>query len=129
MKSRNWRQGDATRRAVLGDGHVDGMAGSSTPFDAPFQELITESAWGLLWSREEWPTRQRSIVTIALLAALGHYDEMAMHIRATARTGATEADVREALMHVAIYAGVPTANSAFRIAKQVYAEMEAEKAR
>ncbi|HVZ15466.1 MAG TPA: 4-carboxymuconolactone decarboxylase [Bauldia sp.] len=127
IKSRNWRQGDATRRAVLGDGHVDGIGAAATSLDAPFQELITESAWGLLWSRDEWPKRQRSIVTIALLAALGHYEEMAMHIRATARTGATEADVREALMHVAIYAGVPTANSAFRIAKQVYAEMAAEK--
>jgi len=127
-KSQTRRQGEATRRSVLGDTYVDTTGTATTAFDAPFQELITEAAWGLLWSRNEWSKRERSIVTIALLAALGHYDEMAMHIRATARTGATEADVREALLHVAIYAGVPHANSAFRIAKQVFAEMEAEKA-
>jgi len=128
-KSPNLRQGEATRRTVLGDAYVDGIGAATTAFDAPFQELITSAAWGTLWSRDEWPKRQRSIVTIALLAALGHYEEMAMHIRATARTGATEADVREALMHVAIYAGVPTANAAFRVAKQVYTELNAEKER
>ncbi|MBN9009119.1 MAG: carboxymuconolactone decarboxylase family protein, partial [Rhizobiales bacterium] len=76
-----------------------------------------------LWARNEWTRRERSMVTIALLAALGHTEEMAMHIRATVRTGASEADIREALLHVAIYAGVPSANTAFRIAKQVFAEM------
>lgn len=125
-KSKNARQGDATRRSVLGDTHVDAAAEATTDFDAPFQELITDAAWGHLWSRNEWSKRERSIVTIALLAGLGHYDEMAMHIRATARTGATPNDIREALMHVAIYAGVPTANQAFKIAKQVLAEMRAE---
>jgi len=123
-KSPRFRQGDATRRAVLGDGHVDRALEATTAFDEPFQTLITEAAWGNLWSRPEWSKRERSMVTIALLAALGHYEEMAMHIRATARTGATEADIREALLHVAIYAGVPTANSAIRIAKQVLAEMQ-----
>jgi 4-carboxymuconolactone decarboxylase len=108
---------------VLSDEYVDGAEAATTEFDAPFQTLITEAAWGNLWSRNEWTKRERSIVTISLLAALGHYDEMAMHIRATARTGATLADVREALLHVAIYAGVPTANTAFRIAKQVFADM------
>jgi 4-carboxymuconolactone decarboxylase len=125
-KSPRFRQGEATRRAVLGDSYVERVAGGVTELDAPFQALITEAAWGHLWSREEWSKRQRSIVTVALLAALGHYEEMAMHIRATARTGATQEDIREALLHVAIYAGVPTANSAFRIAKQVFAEMAAE---
>ena len=120
------RRGEETRRAVLGDDHVSRAEAATTDFDAPFQALITEAAWGQLWSRGEWNRRDRSIVTIALLAALGHTDELAMHIRATARTGATIADVREALLHVAIYAGVPTANTAFRIAKQVYAEMTAE---
>jgi 4-carboxymuconolactone decarboxylase len=116
-------QGELTRRAVLSDAHVERAEAAATEFDAPFQTLITEAAWGNVWSREDWTKRQRSIVTISLLAALGHYEEMAMHIRATARTGATEADIREALLHVAIYAGVPTANSAFRIAKQVLADM------
>jgi 4-carboxymuconolactone decarboxylase len=120
------RRGEARRRAVLGDPHVDTANTAATAFDAPFQELITEAAWGMVWSREDWAPRERSIVTIALLAALGHYEEMAMHIRATARTGASAADIREALLHVAIYAGVPNANAAFRVAKQTLAQMEAE---
>jgi 4-carboxymuconolactone decarboxylase len=114
--------GEAVRRRVLGDAHVDRAAAKRTAFDAPFQELITRSAWGSVWSRPDLTPRERSIVTIALLAALGHHDELAMHIRATKNTGASEADVREALLHVAIYAGVPAANSAVQLAKKVYAE-------
>jgi 4-carboxymuconolactone decarboxylase len=125
-KSPIFQRGRETRREVLSEEHVDRAEAATTDFDAPFQDLITEGAWGSVWSRNTWTKRQRSIVTIALLAALGHYDEMAMHIRAVARTGATEADVREALLHVAIYAGVPHANSAFRIAKEVFAEMRAK---
>jgi len=128
IKSPRFRQGEQTRRAVLGDTHVDRADAATSDFDAPFQALITEAAWGHLWSRDAWSKRERSIVTIALLAGLGHYEEMAMHIRATARTGATEDDIREALLHVAIYAGVPAANSAIKIAKQVLAEMAAERA-
>lgn len=127
LKSPRLRQGLETRRAVLSDAYVERVEAATTEFDEPFQALITEAAWGHLWSRNEWSKRERSIVTIALLAALGHADELAMHIRATARTGATEADVREALLHVAIYAGVPTANSAFRVAKQVFADIAAGK--
>lgn len=119
-------QGMKTRRAVLSDEYVERSRAGTTEFDAPFQNLITEAAWGHLWSRPEWSQRERSMVTIALLAALGHFEEMAMHIRATARTGASAADIREALMHVAIYAGVPAANHAFKIAKQVLAEMQTE---
>jgi 4-carboxymuconolactone decarboxylase len=115
--------GEATRRQVLSDAHVEQASAATTAFDEPFQTLITEAAWGTLWARNEWTRRERSMVTIALLAALGHTEEMAMHIRATVRTGASEADIREALLHVAIYAGVPSANTAFRIAKQVFAEM------
>jgi 4-carboxymuconolactone decarboxylase len=128
IKSPRFRQGEQTRRGVLGDTHVDRADAATSDFDAPFQALITEAAWGHVWSRDAWSKRERSIVTIALLAGLGHYEEMAMHIRATARTGATEDDVREALLHVAIYAGVPAANSAIKIAKQVFAEMAAEHA-
>lgn len=117
--------GETTRRAVLGDAHVDRAIAATTPFDAPFQDLITQSAWEGLWSRSNWSKRDRSIVTIALLAALGHEEEVAMHVRATARTGASEDDIREALMHVAIYAGVPAANTAFRIAKRTLTEMNA----
>lgn len=116
--------GERTRREVLGDAHVDRSIAAKTSFDAPFQDLITASAWEGLWSRPNWNKRERSIVTIALLAALGHEDEVAMHVRATANTGATEEDICEALMHVAIYAGVPAANTAFRIAKRTLAEMK-----
>jgi 4-carboxymuconolactone decarboxylase len=118
--------GMQTRRAVLSDDHVNRAEAAKTPFDADFQAFITEGAWGSVWSRPHWTKRERSMVTIALLAALGHDDEVAMHVRATANTGATSADLREALLHVAIYAGVPAANHAFRIVKQTYREMGIE---
>jgi 4-carboxymuconolactone decarboxylase len=126
--SERYRQGMATRRAVLGDGHVDRAQAASTEFDRPFQELITEAAWGHVWSRPALTKRERSILTIALLAALGQDDEVAMHVRATANTGASREDIREALLHVAIYAGVPAANHAIKIAKKVFEQMDAEKA-
>jgi 4-carboxymuconolactone decarboxylase len=116
--------GEQTRRAVLGDTHVDAAQAATSEFDAPFQDLIGASAWERVWSRPDWSARERSMVTIALLAALGHEDELAMHIRATVNTGATETDIREALLHVAIYAGVPAANAAFRIAKRTLNEMK-----
>lgn len=117
-------QGMATRRSVLGEAYVDKKQAAMTDFEKPFQDLITEAAWGHVWSRPNWDKRQRSIVTIALLAALGHYDEMVMHIEATARTGATEDDIREILLHVAIYAGVPCANHAMKLARQALDRIE-----
>ncbi|MDB5524131.1 MAG: pcaC [Rhizobium sp.] len=117
-------QGMATRRAVLGDAHVDRAEANKTAFDEPFQTLITEAAWGHVWSRPDWTKRERSIVTIALLAALGHHEEVAMHVRATANTGATPEDLREAMLHVAVYAGVPAANTAIRIIKNTLAKMD-----
>lgn len=122
--SARYSQGMATRRKVLGDAHVERAEANKTDFDIPFQELITEAAWGHLWSRPDFTPRERSIVTIALLAALGHDEEVAMHVRATANTGATPEDIREALLHVAIYAGVPAANHAIKIAKETLAAME-----
>lgn len=119
-------EGMTTRRSVLGDAHVDRAEAAKTDFDAPFQALITEAAWGHVWSRPNWSKRERSIVTIALLAALGQDEEVAMHVRATANTGATAEDIREALLHVAIYAGVPAANHAFKIVKNAYKEMGME---
>jgi 4-carboxymuconolactone decarboxylase len=115
-----------TRRSVLGDAHVDRAIANATEFDEPFQALITEAAWGHVWSRPNFTKRERSIITIALLAALGQDEEVAMHVRATANTGASREDVREALLHVAIYAGVPAANHAIKIAKRVYEQMDAE---
>ncbi|MCV9938781.1 4-carboxymuconolactone decarboxylase [Boseaceae bacterium BT-24-1] len=126
-ESPRYRQGMATRRAVLGDAHVDRAEANKTEFDLPFQELITEAAWGHVWSRPELSKRERSLITIALLAALGQDDEVAMHVRATANTGATREDIREALLHVAIYAGVPAANHAIKIARKTFDEMDAAK--
>lgn len=115
--------GMRTRRRVLGDAHVDRALAEASAFDAPFQKLITDGAWGQIWSRPDLSARERSMVTIALLAGLGHWDEVAMHVRATANTGARPEDVREVLLHVAVYAGVPAANRAFKIVKDTYAQM------
>lgn len=128
-KSPRYHQGMATRRSVLGDRYVDQALKSKTAFDEPFQDLITEAAWGHVWSRPNWTKRERSMVTIALLAALGHHDEVAMHVRATKNTGATPDDIMEALLHVAIYAGVPAANHAIKIARNALQQMEADSER
>ena len=117
-------KGMQVRREVLGDAHVDRAEAGKTEFDLPFQSLITESAWGTVWASERITLRERSMLTLALLAATGNFEEIPMHIRATANTGASKADVAEALQHVAIYAGVPKANHALKLAKQTYAEME-----
>ncbi len=123
-----YAQGMATRRSVLGERYVDATVANIDPFTEDFQRLITESAWGTVWSRDTISKRERSMLTIALLAALGHHDEVAMHVRATRNTGASMDDIKEALLHVAIYAGVPAANHAFKIAKAAYAEMKDEQA-
>jgi 4-carboxymuconolactone decarboxylase len=116
-------RGRKTRRQVLGDQHVDRAEAQKTTFDEPFQALITDAAKSHVWSRGTIPLRERSMLTIALLAGLGNNQELAWHIRATARTGASEQDVMEALLQVAIYAGVPRANHAIKIAKETFAEM------
>ncbi|WP_420339635.1 4-carboxymuconolactone decarboxylase [Roseibium sp.] len=126
--SDRYEQGLDVRRAVLGDAHVDRAEASKTDLDAPFQTLITEAAWGTVWASDGISPRERSMLTLALLAALGNFEEIAMHIRATARTGASKQDVLEAFQHVAIYAGVPRANQALKIAKDTYADMEREEA-
>ena len=117
--------GLATRRRVLGPAHVARAQATQTPFDAPFQALITDAAWGHVWSRGTIPLRERSMMTIALLAGLGNDGELALHLRSIPNTGTSRDDVMEALLHVAIYAGVPRANHALKLAKQTYAEMEA----
>lgn len=116
--------GTTTRRAVLGDAHVDAATARTTAFDVDFQEFITRGAWGSVWSRPGLTRRERSIVTLALLAALGHDEELAMHVRATVNTGATADDIKEALLHVAVYAGVPAANKAFKVAKEELTKLE-----
>ena len=116
--------GTLTRRKVLGGAHVDKALDQKTSFDEPFQNLITESAWGTVWANDTISLRERSMITLALLAATGNFDEIPMHIRATVNTGASKEDIREAFMHVAIYAGVPKANHAFKIAKKVFEDMD-----
>ena len=116
--------GMTVRRKILGDAHVDRAEAGRTDLDTPFQALITEAAWGTVWASDGITDRERSMLTLALLAALGNFEEIPMHIRATARTGASRTDVLEAFQHVAIYAGVPAANTAFRIAKRTLAEMK-----
>ena len=119
-------KGMEVRRAILGEAHVDRAEAAKTPFDEPFQTMITEGAWGTLWARDTISQRERSMLTLALLAATGNFEEIPMHIRATANTGATQDDVIEAFLHVAVYAGVPKANHAIKLAKATFAEMEAE---
>ena len=121
--SDRFEQGMATRRAVLGNAHVDRAEANKSAFDEPFQTMITEGAWGTLWSDDTSPHRERSMLTLALLAATGNFEEIPMHIRATANTGASPADVLQALMHVAVYAGVPKANHAIDLATRTYGDM------
>ena len=115
--------GEKIRRRVLGDAHVDAALARSGDFDSAFQSLIPESAWGSVWARETISLRERSMLTLALLAANGNFEEFAMHLRATANTGASVDDVMEVILHVAVYAGLPRANHAIRIARETYAEM------
>lgn len=119
--------GMKTRRSVLGDAWVDAATAKRTEFDADFQDYITGIAWNDVWSRPGIPKRERSMITIALLAALGQWDELALHTRATLNTGASRDDLREVMFHVAVYAGVPAANHAIKVIKQVFAEQDANK--
>lgn len=122
MPLNRFEQGMEVRRSVLGDAHVDRAGANQTDFDAPFQSFITEGAWGSVWNRPGLSKRDRSLLTIALLAALGHKEELALHLRASRNTGASLEEVQETLLHLAVYAGVPASNAAFRIAKDVFDE-------
>lgn len=117
-------KGMKRRREVLGDAHVDRAEANKTDFDADFQAFITRYAWGEVWERATLTTRERHLITLAMLAALGKEQEFAAHVRATANTGVTQEEVKEVLHQVAVYAGLPAANTAFAVAKRVYAEME-----
>lgn len=123
MADDTYSKGMAVRRSVLGEAHLARTEAAKTAFDADYQKLITESAWGSVWTREGLTRRERSLLVIAFMTALGHHDELAMHIRATANTGATLDDVKEVLLMAAIYAGVPAANAAIAVAKKTYIEM------
>jgi 4-carboxymuconolactone decarboxylase len=128
MDDSKFEQGMKIRRAVLGDAHVDRAEANKTPFDADFQRYITESAWGSVWARPGLDRRTRHLITLAMLAALGKEHELALHIRATQNTGVTQEELKEVFLQVAIYAGVPSANTAFSVAKKVYAELSGKEA-
>jgi 4-carboxymuconolactone decarboxylase len=112
----------AVRRAVLGDAHVDRAVAETTELTAPFQELITRYAWGSVWSRPGLDRRTRSCVTLALLTALRCEEELAMHVRAARRNGLSPAEISEVILHTAVYAGVPAANTAYAVARRVLDE-------
>lgn len=120
-----YEAGMAVRRAVLGDAHVDRATDAITEIDRDFQDFITRSAWGGVWTRPGLDRRTRSLLTMALMAALGHHEELRLHVRAARNTGASPADMSEVLIQVAAYAGIPAANSAMRVAKETLQEMDA----
>jgi 4-carboxymuconolactone decarboxylase len=123
MSDQKFEQGMKLRREVMGDRHVDRAEANKTPFDADFQRFITETAWGAVWSGPTLDRKTRHMLTLAMLAALGRENELALHIRATQNTGVTPEELKEVFHQVAIYAGIPAANSAFAVAKRVYAEL------
>lgn len=121
MTDRRYESGLRVRREVLGAAHVDRATADATDFDRDFQRWITETAWGGVWDRPRLDRRTKSLLTIAILAALGH-EELELHLAAAKNTGASPEDVAEAFFHVAVYAGVPAANSAFKKAKRIFGE-------
>jgi 3-oxoadipate enol-lactonase/4-carboxymuconolactone decarboxylase len=114
--------GMTVRREVLGDAHVDRAVAATTDLTADFQELITQYAWGSIWTRPGLDRRSRSLITLTALVARGHHEELAMHLRAARRNGLTVEEIKELLLQTAVYCGVPDANTAFRIAQRVLAE-------
>jgi 4-carboxymuconolactone decarboxylase len=110
------------RREVLGDAHVDAAIAKRNAFSEEFQDLITRYAWGEIWTRPGLPRQTRSLITVAMLVALNREEELRLHLRAALRNGVTREEIREALLQSAIYCGVPAANSAFRIAQDIFSE-------
>ena len=120
-----YEAGMAVRKQVLGEAHVARASGGITDFDRDFQAFITRTAWGGVWTRPGLDRRTRSLLTIAMMAALGHHEELKLHVRASRNTGATPGDIAEVLMQVAVYGGIPAANAAVRVAKETLKEMDA----
>jgi 4-carboxymuconolactone decarboxylase len=125
MDDPRYEAGMKVRREVLGDEHVDRATANATDFSRPFQEFITRSAWGEAWTREGLDRRTRSCITLAVLTALRAENEIGMHVRAALRNGLTPDEIREVLIHTAVYAGVPASNSAFAIAQETLREQGA----
>lgn len=121
-----YQQGMKIRRAVLGDAHVDRALAATTDFNREFQDFITRSAWGEIWTRPGLPRHTRSLLTIAMMIALNRGDEFRMHVKAAFNNGVTRDQIKEVLLQSAIYCGVPAANSAFHIAAELFQEMDRE---
>ena len=119
-----YENGMKVRRAVLGDAHVDRSLAKRNDFNEEFQALITRYAWGEIWTRSGLPRHTRSLLTIGLMVALNRPDEFKLHLRAAFNNGVTRDEIREVLLHCAVYAGVPAANAAFHMAEDVFAAME-----
>ncbi|MGB7480257.1 MAG: 4-carboxymuconolactone decarboxylase [Burkholderiaceae bacterium] len=117
--------GMAVRRAVLGDAHVDRAQAARTPLTGEFQDLITRYAWGEIWTRPGLPRHTRSLLTIAMMVALNREQELKLHLRAAANNGVSRDEIKEVLLQTAIYCGVPAANSAFHMAQEIFAAMDA----
>jgi 4-carboxymuconolactone decarboxylase len=124
MNEDPYEAGMKVRREVLGDEHVDRASENATELTAPFQDFITRYAWGSVWAREGLDRRTRSVITLALLTALGRERELAVHIRAAGRNGLSPQEIGEVLLHTAVYAGVPAANAAFAIAQREFEQAE-----
>src|SRR5256885_12789983 len=122
--AKRYQQGMRVRRAVLGDQHVDRAIASTTDFNRDFQDFITRNAWGDIWSRPGIPRHTRSLITLALMVALNRVEEFRMYIRAACNIGVTREEIKEVLLQSAIYCGAPAANSAFRMAAEVFDEMD-----
>jgi 4-carboxymuconolactone decarboxylase len=116
-------EGMKVRRTVLGDSHVDASLKNRNKFNEDFQDLITRYAWGEIWTRPGLTKQTRSMITLAMMVALNHPDELQMHIRAALNNGVTRDEIREVLLQTAIYCGVPAANSAFHLAQEVFAQL------
>ncbi|HXM91269.1 MAG TPA: 4-carboxymuconolactone decarboxylase [Candidatus Dormibacteraeota bacterium] len=117
-----FEMGMKLRREVLGDTHVDAAIAKRNTFGEAFQDLITRYAWGEIWTRPGLPRQTRSLITVAMLVALNREEELRLHLRAALRNGVTQEEIRETLLQSAIYCGVPAANSAFRIAQDIFTE-------
>ena len=123
---KRYEEGIKTRRAVLGDAHVDRTLKNRTKFNEPFQDLITRYAWGEIWSRPGLPRKTRSLLTLSMLVALNHEQEFRMHLKAALSIGITREEIQELLLQAAIYCGVPAANSAFHAAQEVFDHLDAK---
>lgn len=124
MSDETYLAGLKARRAVLGDSHVERSFDNTTDFDRDWQRFVTETAWGSVWARPGLTHRERSMLVVTILSVLGRHEELALHTRATANTGASPDDLKEALFHVAAYAGIPTGMSAFKVVKKTLDEMK-----